>query len=136
MEKLKEFMKSNEVDFTKNLVSNEELDEILKSCNLTMSEELKSYIISFGYLGFKHIEFCGINSFQKEKSDLITQSLNLHKYFPKTCDYLVLESQGEGGYILVDKNSCVFDFDANNDSLKPLNKTLYEYIYERFNEIK
>jgi len=129
----KEFVKQNDVDCTKNLINEQELDELEKNVGLKFGSQLKDYILSYGYLGFLAVEFYGINSKQKEKSDLITQTLYLHKYFDKTKQYIAFENIGEGRYILVDENDNMYSYSSEQDSIQSLGVDLGEYILGRFN---
>ena len=54
-----------------------------KILNVKFGAQLVCYLINFGYIGFKSAEFYGINSVQKEKSDLIIQTKYLNEYFKK-----------------------------------------------------
>ena len=127
----KEFVKQNDVDCTKNLINEQELDELEKNVGLKFGSQLKDYILSYGYLGFLAVEFYGINSKQKEKSDLITQTLYLHKYFDKTKQYIAFENIGEGRYILVDECDNMYSYSSEQDSIRSLGVDLGEYILGR-----
>jgi len=127
----KEFIKQNDVDYTKNLVNEQELVELEKIIELTFGSQLKDYILSYGYLGFEEIEFYGINSKQKENSDLITQTLYLHTYFQKTRQYIAFENIGEGRYILVDECDNMYSYSSEQDSIRSLGVDLGEYILGR-----
>jgi len=129
----KEFVKQNDVDFTKNLVKEHELVELEKITGLVFGSQLKDYILSYGYLGFSEIEFYGINSKQNEKSDLITQTVYLHTYFQKTQQYIAFENIGEGRYILVDESDNMYSYSSEQDSIQSLGVDLGEYILGRFN---
>ena len=129
----KEFVKQNDVDFTKNLVKEHELVELEKITGLAFGSQLKDYILSYGYLGFSEIEFYGINSKQNEKSDLITQTVYLHTYFQKTQQYIAFENIGEGRYILVDESDNMYSYSSEQDSIQSLGVDLGEYILGRFN---
>jgi len=128
----KEFVKQNDVDFTKNLVKEHELVELEKITGLVFGSQLKDYILSYGYLGFSEIEFYGINSKQNEKSDLITQTVYLHTYFQKTQQYIAFENIGEGRYILVDESDNMYSYSSEQDSIQSLGVDLGEYILGRF----
>lgn len=128
----KEFVKQNDVDCTKNLINEQELDELEKNVGLKFGSQLKDYILSYGYLGFLAVEFYGINSKQKEKSDLITQTLYLHKYFDKTKQYIAFENIGEGRYILVDENDNMYCYSSEQDTIQSLGVDLGKYILDRF----
>ena len=129
----KKIIEQNDVDFTKNLVNEQELIEIGGIIGLMFGSQLKDYILSYGYLGFSAIEFYGINSKQREKSDLITQTLYLHKYFKKTIQYFAFENIGDGRYILVDENDNMHIYSSNQDTIQSLEMDLNEYILKRFN---
>jgi len=82
-------------------------------------------------LGFEEIEFYGVNSKQKEKSDMITQTLYLHTYFQKTRQYIAFENIGEGRYILVDECDNMYSYSSEQDSIRSLGVDLGEYILGR-----
>ena len=128
----KEFIKNNDVDYTKNLITEKELVQFEKNTGLTFGMQLKEYILSYGYLGFLSIEFYGINSKQKEKSDLITQTEYLHTYFKKTTQYFAFENIGDGRYVLIDENDNVYSYSLEQDTIQSLDVDLNKYILKRF----
>lgn len=132
MEKLKTFVDNNDVDFTKNLLSEDSLNNIISSKNLIFGVQLKEYILTYGYLGFDSYELYGINSVQKENSDMIKQTEYLNKYFEKSIGLVALENLGEGDYALVDSNDNVLILSTESDSLQNTNKKLEDYIIDRF----
>lgn len=122
----------NSVDCGKNLIDIKDLNNIQKLLGLKFGMQLREYILSYGYLGFEEIEFYGINSKQKEKSDLITQTKYLHKYFERTQQYFAFENKSEGVYALVDENDNVSLYYTESNVIQPLNVQLYKYILDRF----
>lgn len=133
MNKLEEIIsKYDDVDFSSNLISENDLDVMKKHYNLKIGEQLSFYLLNYGYLGFQDIEFYGINSKQREKSDLVTQTEYLHKYFPKTINYVAFSSEGEGMYILIDQNDNMWQYNSEDDVLEKLNLKLIDYIDESF----
>ena len=58
----KEFIKQNDVDYTKNLVNEQELVELEKIIELTFGSQLKDYILSYGYLGFEENQVCVLDA--------------------------------------------------------------------------
>lgn len=128
----KKFIEQNDVDFTKNLVNEQELAEFEKIAGLSFGAQLKEYILTYGYLGFSAVEFYGVNSKQREKSDLITQTLYLHTYFKKTQRYIAFENIGEGKYILVDGHDNIYSYSSEQDDIQSLGVDLGEYILCRF----
>lgn len=98
-----------------------------------MESKLKNYLLEYGYLGFESVEFYGVNSKQGLSSDLVKQTIYLHKYFVDTSDYIAIENYGEGDYALVDSQDRVYIFQTEDNKLTMLDKTLFEYILFRFN---
>lgn len=135
MKKLEEFISNNEVLFTKNLVSEEMIQEIEKSICVVIGPKLKEYILKYGFLSFEHIEFYGINSIQGINSDMIKKTLILHEQYPSTKLMVALENRGDGEYILIDEEDNTYKIDTSIDTnVIPLNKELFDYIIDRFNE--
>ncbi len=135
MATLKEIVEKFDVDSTKNLISENDLDSLKSNGGFQIGTQLKEYILKYGYLGFESIEFYGINSIQKENSDLISQTKYLHKYFPVSNDFIAFENCGEGDYAIVDINDNVYMLRTeNNQKLVNLQKKLFDYIEQRFSE--
>lgn len=132
---LKEFVKNNDVEYTKNLVGVDDISDIEETLGFSFGGELTKYILKYGYLAYKHIEFYGINSKQMSDSDMVKQSLYLHDYFPKTKDYIALENVGDGYYALVSENDDVYEYSSEEDSMRNTGLKLFDYILERFQEI-
>lgn len=127
--------KDYEIDCASNLVSFTNLIEFSNLIGCKFGPILKEYILTYGYIGYKSIEFYGINIKQREKSDLISQTLYLHKYYPKTHGLIAFENQGDGYYYLVDKNDMMFCYNSELDQLTEAHLSLVEYILKRFEEV-
>lgn len=135
MKKLQEFVRENKIEFCKNLISETDLKQILTKNNFNIGSQLQYYILNFGYLSYKYVELYGINSIQKENSDMIKQSLYLHKYYESTKNLIALESMGEGDFILVDNNDKLFNFNSEDNTIVNLSMDLENYIIEHFSHI-
>lgn len=136
MEALKDIIVKYDVDSAKNLVTEDDLNLLESELSFVFGKQLQEYILNFGYLGLGSIEFYGINSIQKEKSDLISQTKYLHKYFFPSIGYVAVENRGEGDYALVDKDDNVYLLRTENgQELINLRKKFFDYIKERFSEI-
>ena len=131
---LKKFIENNDVDFTKNLVGIDSIPAIEKEVGVSFGGELVKYIVKYGYLAFEDIEFYGINSTQNLDSDMVKQTIYLHKYFPKTAGYVALENQGDGDYYIVNSSDEVFEYNSSLGTLDTTGKKLFEYILDRFLE--
>jgi len=87
---IKEFVEKNNLEKCKSLIKVEQLNNIEKEIKIKFGNELKKYILEYGYLAYEYIELYGINSKQGIESDMVKQTLYLHKYFPKTINYIAV----------------------------------------------
>ncbi len=129
---LAEFINHNEVDYTFNRVSEDDIVELENKIGISFGEQLKKYILEYGYLGYKHVELFGVNRYQGVNSDMIKKTLRLHERFEKTSGLIAVENQGDGDYYLVDSGDFVYRFIADNNELIPQEQCLFEYILQRF----
>lgn len=127
---LKEIIKEK-CDFTKNTITVEMLKQAEELVGVKFGTQLIEYILEYGYLGFEDIEFYGINSKQGLNSDLLDKTLNLHNYFEKTKPYIAFELISEHVYSLIDTDDNIYIYNDVENTLKPLNKKLFEYIVDR-----
>lgn len=131
---IKEFVDKYNVEKSKNLIDNNQINVIEKILKVKLGNELKNYILNYGYLAYKNIELYGVNSKQGVNSDMIKQTIYLHKYFPKTCNYVAVENQGDGDYYLVDSADNVYRYVSEQDRLVSANLKLFDYILYRFKQ--
>lgn len=129
---LKDFIKNNNVDYSFNRISESFLLEIESIVGVKIGEQLKDYILHYGYLGYEHIELFGVNNAQKTDSDMIQRTLFLHKRFDNTKGLIAIEDQGDGDYYLVNSEDAVYRFIAGSKELLVTNMKLNEYILNRF----
>ena len=100
-------------------------------------QQLKEYILKYGYLACEHIEFDGINTNQKLDSDMIRDTKNIRNLSDKLNELVVIENQGDGDYYLVDSNDNMYEFMLDGSlELKKLDIDLCQYIYDRFSSVK
>lgn len=132
---IKQFVLDNDVDYSNALIDENLLKQAETTLGVKFGDELRAYLLQYGYLGHSFVEFYGMNSRQKLESDLVKQSLYLHKYFPKTQSCIAIENQGEGDYYLVNNNDDVFRFVTEDNQLINSNKKLFDFIIERFKSV-
>ena len=138
MDKLVEFLKNNDTLQCKkdNLISEEDIEKYEKKLNFNFGKELKKYILEYGFLAFKFVEFYGINKKQEFDSDMVKDTLKLNEQFSETKSLIAFENKGDEDYIFLDSDDNVYEFDTNlDDGVVALQKKLFEYILERFKEI-
>lgn len=129
---LNDFIENNDVDYSFSRITIDMIPDLENKVNVLFGDQLKEYIVEYGYLGYKHVELFGINNHQGINSDMVNKTLYLHKKFDKTKDLVAIEDQGDGDYYLVDSNDMVFRFISVNNELIPQNIGLHEYILKRF----
>lgn len=132
---IKEFVEKNNLEKCKNLIKVEQLNNIEKEIKIKFGNELKKYILEYGYLAYEYIELYGINSKQGIESDMVKQTLYLHKYFPKTINYIAVENLGDGNYRIVDNKDNIYKYISEEDKIVDIQLKLFKYIMNRFNEI-
>lgn len=132
---IKEFVEKNNLEKCKNLIKVEQLNNIEKEIKIKFGNELKKYILEYGYLAYEYIELYGINSKQGIESDMVKQTLYLHKYFPKTINYIAVENLGDGNYYIVDNKDNIYKYISEEDKIVDIQLKLFKYIMNRFNEI-
>ena len=126
------FIAENDIDCTKNIVGIETIMEAEEKVGVSFGPELRKYLLTWGYLGFESVEFYGMNSRQNLESDMVSQTLYIHTYFPSTSELIAIESLGDGEYALVDAEDRVFILDTEEQSLMSLERKLFEYMLDRF----
>lgn len=129
---LKDFIKKNNVDYSYNRVSDSFLPEMESIIGVKIGEQLKGYILNYGYLGYEFIEFFGVNNAQKINSDMIRRTVYLHEQFDITRGLIALEDQGDGDYYLVNGEDMVYRFIADSKELFATDLKLNDYILKRF----
>ena len=133
---LNEFIENNEVLYGKNLVVADDVSIIEKQVEVSFGKELTQYVLRYGYLAYKHIELYGVNSVQMLDSDMVTQTVYLHKYFPITKGYVALENTGDGNYILVSSDDDVFEFSSDDNQIQNIGMKMFSYIITRFQSVE
>lgn len=133
---LANFVKENGVVTTLYKIPENRIPQYEKVLGVKMGPQLKRYILNYGLLMYKHIRLFGINYIQKYESDMVTETLFLHKDFgDKTRNLIAVEDQGDGDYYLVDEEDRVFRFICDCNELEETGLTLNQYILERFTSV-
>lgn len=130
------FAAEHDLERSKSCIQKSQVGEFEMAMGIVFGEELTKYVIEYGYLAYEFIELYGINSVQMLDSDMVKQTLYLHKYFPKTENLIALENQGDGDYYLVDTHDCVFEYISETDSLTNTGLSLFQFVAKRFQEVE
>ena len=130
------FKSEHDLEYTPNRINEDQIDIFEDAVGVSFGRELRRYVVEYGYLAFGPVEFYGINSRQMLDSDMVKQSVYLHKYFAKTKGLIAFENQGDGDYYLVDGQDHVFEYDSSNDMLIDMKMPLLQYVVTKFQSVK
>lgn len=129
------FVSQHNVDYSDSPVDVPTLEQAEKTIGVNFGEELTEYLLKYGYLGYEYVELYGMNARQGLESDLVTQSLYVHKYFPVTSKLIAVENQGEGDYYLIDSEDNIYEYDTSLKQLRKAGIKFFEYILQRFESV-
>lgn len=136
MKKLAAYINEHEVEYCEDRVDAEFVPKIEKSLSVKLGPFTTEYILQYGYLIYGSVELYGITRRQGLESDMVKQTIYIHKYFDKTKHLIALENIGEGDYYLVDSADNVFEYDSELDELIDTKKKLENYLITRFSEME
>ena len=134
MDKLDTYIKKHGVEYSNALIEKKDISHIEKEIGVKMGLCLIEYLLRYGYLMFNYVELYGVTARQWLESDLVKQTVYLHRYFKQTEGLIAIENQGEGDYYLVDSQDNVYEFDSELKKLTKTGKCLEDYIISRFEE--
>ena len=118
-------------------ISESEIPVYEDALGVKFGEQLKEYILKYGYLAYEHIEFNGVNANEKLDSDMIKNTKNIRNISDKIKDFIVVENQGDGDYYLIDSNDNMYEFILDGSSeLKKIDMDFSQYINNRFASVK
>lgn len=132
MNNLENFVNVNHCEHAENLISEDLLELAEDQIGLKFGSQLKEYLLKYGYLEYQWVELYGMNYDQELDTDLLEQTLYLHKYYAQTKSLIALESLGNNRYAFVDSNDFVYVCDFNTNSIENQNMKLFDYILKRF----
>lgn len=127
------FIQSHDVDYSKTPANDSIVKNAESKLGVKFGPQLYKYLTQYGYLGYEHVEFHGITKQQGLNSDMVKDTLKVHKLSSDTRNMVVIENQGEGDYFLVDSKDKVYEFDVNMGKVVPTKYSLFRYIEYRFN---
>lgn len=136
MTNLERFINEKTVEFSKNPVNSDFIPVLEKEFGVSFGEQLRKYILEYGYLSYKFVELYGITNNQKFASDMVKKTKYLHANFDCTHGFVVLEDAGDADFLLIDDQDNIFEFIPElGNHIKQTNQKLFDYIYERFNAL-
>ena len=132
--KLDEFIKNNECDYSRNIISLEVLKMAEDTIGIKFGNQLSDYLLKYGFLGYKTIELYGMNSNQGLNSNLFEQTMYLHSSYEITRPYIAIDEINDTTYALIDSDDNIYICDIEKNVINNADIKLYDYIYKRFKE--
>ena len=129
--KLKKFLVKYKIDHSANRIDPNDVSFYEELLGTKFGPQLREYILTYGYLGYQHIEMLGINSLQKEKSDMVKVTLRLRKRNPELKYMIAVDNQGDGDYYLVDSEDQIYRYLQSSKEPVKMNIDLESYIVNR-----
>lgn len=133
--KLRDFLLNYNVDFSLNRINADEVKNYELLLNTKFGDQLKAYIIDYGYLGYKYVELYGVNAVQGESSDMVKMTFNLRNKDSRLNNLIVIENQGDGEYYFVDSKDQVYRYFQGSKDLSKLSEDMESYIIHRFMDV-
>lgn len=130
-----EFIKDKDVDIVENIMCEEALNDMFAAILFSPGNQFIEFVKKYSYLAYGDIEFFGINGELKEKSNLFLNTKILVENYEQLKGYYVIESCGDGFYILIDANDNVYNYFVGDSSKpEPIGIKFYDYVLKRLNE--
>lgn len=98
---------------------------------MKFGEQLRYYLLNFGYLAYRNVELLGINKDQNLESDMVVVTDNVRKHCRDFKPFVVIENQGDGDYYLVDEDDKVWRFLLDHSEITFTGMDLNDYIISR-----
>ena len=137
MDTFEEIIKNQfgDADVSPNPPTKQTIESAEEAVGFRFGAMLKSYLMSFGYLGHGAVELYGINEVQKCQSDMVKTTLNIREYHKGCEGYVVVDNLGDGQYILCDQKDMVYEL-PEDDNTPPvsMNMNFMQYVVKRFSE--
>ena len=136
---LDEFVNANKVDKNLKPATEKQISALEKALNLHIGPQFKAYLLKYGALSYKHIEFLGISGSESSLS-LVKTTQSLRKYGKVPADVVpIYKIHDEGLYAMVDGSDMVFEIDVYHyfkgmDQPKNTGMMFNDYIVKAFKE--
>lgn len=132
---INEFIKDKKVDIVENEMSEEQLRELFTTIGFVPGEQFIEFVRKYSYFAYGAVEFFGINSALKEKSNLFSQTKRLVDTYQFLKGYYIVAYYGEGMYDLIDSEDNIYEFyEGESEVAEPLEIKFFDYVLKKFQE--
>ncbi|MBQ8058111.1 MAG: SMI1/KNR4 family protein [Ruminococcus sp.] len=128
---LKSIIGNRAIDVSPSPIGEDEFGMVELYLEAKLGDELKEYLVEYGYIGYNFVEMFGVNSKMGARSSMIKKTMYLHENYKQTQGLIAVEDQGDGDYYLVDENDKVYRFLQSREELTDIGCDLYTYISDR-----
>lgn len=135
MRLINEFIADKDVDIVENKISEIALNELFSDISFVPGKQFVEFVKKYSYFAYGDIEFFGINAELKEKSNLFLNTKILIENHEQLKGYYIIESCGDGFYILIDAEDNVYNYFVGDSSKpEPIGIKFYDYVLKRLKE--
>lgn len=130
-----DFIADKDVDIVENRLGEKMLNDLFADISFVPGNQFIEFVKKYSYFAYGDIEFFGINAELKEKSNLFLNTKTLIESYEQLKGYYIVESYGDGFYILIDSVDNVYNyFVGDSSNPEPLGIKFYDYVLKRLNE--
>ena len=106
---LQVFLKQYQIDFSNCRIKVEDIPIFEEHLGTKFCQQLKNYLLEYGYIGYKSFEMLGINRKQYFESDMVKETLAFYELCPeyKGKAVVVFKNDKDDFYILEEDNHIV-----------------------------
>ncbi|MCD7769218.1 MAG: SMI1/KNR4 family protein [Oscillospiraceae bacterium] len=133
---LQEFIRENDTDCARSPIAPQDIPLMETLLGAAIGPQLREYLTTYGYLGYKFAELYGITATGGPNSDMIKKTQQLHDRYPVTKALIAIEDQGDGDYYLADGQDGIYRFLSATGQLAKQDMKLFDYILARFESIR
>lgn len=135
MNAINDFITNHDVDIVKNALSETELQALFQTISFVPGEQFLDFVTNYSYLAFEEVEFFGISGKLREKSNLFVRTQMLSQNYTETKGFYIIESRGDGYFILVDNKDYVYKFYVGDTQTpESTGEMFFDYVLKRLNE--
>ena len=135
MDFIKNFIENKDADTVANKLSESELLELFSSIGFVPGKQFAEFVNSYSYLALGDVEFFGINYSLKEKTGMFARTKALIENYPVLKGYYVVESCGDGYYILADSEDNIYNFfSGDSEKAEETGVKFFDYVLKRLKE--
>ena len=119
-------------------IPEEDIPMYEQELGVPFGEQLRAYLLEYGHIDCGYIELLGIDADLEMHSGMVNHTKRMHQIDISTEDYIAIENEEGGNYIVVDKNDKVYHFIryAKHPNIRPLYMKLDQFLIYRLGMLR